>query len=428
MRTELMPPARLLVHYMNLIYGRGMTTTSGGNLSVRDDNGDLWITPGGVDKGSLRPEDIVRVDAAGETHGLHRPSVELPFHRAIYEARPDVCAVVHAHSPALVSYCLMGEAPDTRVFPRAAEVCGAVGFAPYALPGSTQLGKNVSEQFGKGHNAVLLANHGVTTVGGDLPEAFRRFETLEFCARMLIHSHRIGTPQPLAPELLSTARQPHAVAEYWLDYRPTTAEKELRVKMTELVRRAYAQSLFTSTEGAFAAQLDDGRFVVTPYGRDRHLLEPEDLVAVRDGKPQPGGVPSRAWKLIAEVFRASTWAKAFISAHPPYTMAFAVTGAAFCTPAIPESYVLLRDIPVLPFDSQVNEPQRVAALLSQDHPVILLRNECVLVAGASLLEAFDRLEVTEFTAKSLVAAAGIKPARGLTAEQMAEIDRVFLGK
>jgi len=100
MKFGILPPRGILVHFMNRIYGRGMTTTSGGNLSLVDGEGDLWVTPGGVDKGALRPEDIVRVDGDGTPHGIHKPSVELPFHAAIYRVRPDVRGIVHAHSPA----------------------------------------------------------------------------------------------------------------------------------------------------------------------------------------------------------------------------------------------------------------------------------------------------------------------------------------
>ncbi len=425
MRFELLPPSHTLVHFMDRTYGRGMTTTSGGNLSVLDTEGELWITPGGIDKGTLRPEDIVRIDRDGAAHGVHNPSVELPFHRCIYEVRSEVRAVLHAHSPALVTFSLMGEAPDTSVFPRAAEVCGEVGVAPYALPGSEQLGRNVAEAFARGHNAVLLRNHGITTVAATMPEAFERFETLDFCARLLIHARRIGTPVPLERSQLSTARQPHVPDGWWSDYQPTSEEKELRHQLTRLVRRAYGQSLFTSTEGTFAARLGDGRVLVTPYGVDRHYIEPEDFVAIYGELPQPGSQPSRAWRLITKVFARHPEVHAVVIAHPPYTMAFAVTEARFATPIIPESYVMLRDVPVVPFNTTVSDPDSVAATLCLEHPVVLVRSECVLVCGESLLKAYDRLEVCEFTARSLVAATGVGLAQGLSEGQQEELRTAF---
>jgi L-fuculose-phosphate aldolase len=93
---DLVHPRDRIVEIMERIYGYSMTTTSGGNLSIRDDKGDIWISPAGYDKGSLAPHDIVCVHPDGSTSGSHRPSSEFPFHSAIYQARPDVKAIVHA--------------------------------------------------------------------------------------------------------------------------------------------------------------------------------------------------------------------------------------------------------------------------------------------------------------------------------------------
>src|SRR5947209_9382657 len=96
------PPGRSLLHprdeilqTMERIYRYRMTTTSGGNLSIRDDNGDVWITPARIDKGSLRRGDIVCVRPDGSVDGPHKPSSEFPFHQAIYRSRPDIRGIVH---------------------------------------------------------------------------------------------------------------------------------------------------------------------------------------------------------------------------------------------------------------------------------------------------------------------------------------------
>ena len=94
-------PRNILVATLQRLYDYGMTTTSGGNISVKDNEGNIWITPGGIDKGSLRPDDIVKVTPDGKIIGNHRPSCELPFHTAVYSMRKDVRAVLHAHSPLL---------------------------------------------------------------------------------------------------------------------------------------------------------------------------------------------------------------------------------------------------------------------------------------------------------------------------------------
>ena len=98
MNLDMLHPADQLVMFMERIYGYGMTTTSGGNLSILDDNGDIWITPGSIDKGSLTRDDMVRITPDGQIIGNHKPSSEYPFHQHIYKARPDLKAVLHAGS------------------------------------------------------------------------------------------------------------------------------------------------------------------------------------------------------------------------------------------------------------------------------------------------------------------------------------------
>jgi L-fuculose-phosphate aldolase len=98
--TTLMHPADQLVVIISRIYRSGMTTTSGGNLSIMDEAGDMWITPSAVDKGNLTAQDIVCVKADGTIVGKHKPSSEYPFHKAIYNMRPQMKAVIHAHPPA----------------------------------------------------------------------------------------------------------------------------------------------------------------------------------------------------------------------------------------------------------------------------------------------------------------------------------------
>ena len=101
-----MHPRDEIMGTMERIYRYRMTTTSGGNLSIRDGSGNIWITPARVDKGSLQRSDIVCVRGDGTVQGKHPPSSEFPFHKAIYHARPDVQAVVHAHPVALVAFSI----------------------------------------------------------------------------------------------------------------------------------------------------------------------------------------------------------------------------------------------------------------------------------------------------------------------------------
>ena len=119
----------------------------------------------------------------GEVSGRHKPSSELPFHKAIYDSRADINAIIHAHPPGLVSFSVVRKIPNTNVIPQAKHVCGEIGYAKYALPGSEELGKKIADEFTKGKYAVIMENHGVVVGGSNIKDAFNRFETLEFTAK-----------------------------------------------------------------------------------------------------------------------------------------------------------------------------------------------------------------------------------------------------
>ena len=202
LNTKLMHPAEQLALIIGRIYRSGLTTTSGGNLSIMDDNGDMWITPAGVDKGSLTAADIMCVKADGSIVGRHRPSSAYPFHKAIYQIRPKMRAVIHAHPPGLVTFSVIHQIPNTSIIPQARFVCGPIGFAKYDVPGSEALGVSIAEEVKKNpeYKAVIMENHGVVLCGEDISDAYQRLETLELCARTILNAKILGEPNYLSEE------------------------------------------------------------------------------------------------------------------------------------------------------------------------------------------------------------------------------------
>ena len=161
MNINYIHPADQLVMFMQRIYDKGMTTTSGGNLSIMDDDGNIWITPASVDKGSLTRQDIICVHPDGTMSGPHKPSSEFPFHAQVYKMRPDLRAVLHAHPAALVAFSIVRRTPNLDLMPSVRKVCPDVKIATYAVPGSGELGENIGKCFAEGCDIVMLENHGV---------------------------------------------------------------------------------------------------------------------------------------------------------------------------------------------------------------------------------------------------------------------------
>ncbi len=418
-------PRDELMATMERIYRYRMTTTSGGNLSIRDEDGAVWITPARVDKGSLRREDIVCVRPDGTVEGNHPPSSEFPFHRAIYEARPDVRGIVHAHPVALVAFSICGRTPDTKILPQAWHYCGTVGFAPYALPGSEALGRSIAASFREGFSSVILENHGVVTAGPSLHEAFQRFETLEFAAKTILKASRLGPVRSLSAEQAARRRPlldcPEAPARATVP----SAEKELRRQLAQFVRRAYQQRLMISTEGAFSTRLGDDAFLITRHRVDRHTIGVEDLVLVQNGVPESGKVPSSSSGNHRAIYRAHLKVNAIVHAYPVNATAYSVTESPLDTRTIPESYIFLRDVGRVPHDLQFGDGTELAARTSPTHPILLLENDGVQVCGTSVLDAFDRLEVLESTAEAMINATSLGEISLMPGGVIDELERAF---
>lgn len=285
LNTKWMHPRDQIILIIDKIYRSGMTTTSGGNISIIDDNGDVWVTPSAIDKGTLRPTDIICVRKDGTIEGRHKPSSEYPFHIAIYKCRPEIKAVIHARPPALVSFSIVRQVPNTNVLPQAKNVIGPIGYANYALPGSDELGDVIAEEFKKGMNAVIMENHGTVVGGLDLSDAYQRFETMEFCARTLIYGNTIGKPNYLLDSQIEEFERqiPRLLPEQKKVEYPSD-ERAIRENIKKIVHRACEQGLMISSYGTVSVRWKDNDFLITPTNVARWDIQNKDIVQIRDGK------------------------------------------------------------------------------------------------------------------------------------------------
>lgn len=423
-----MHPAEQIAIIIGRIYRSEMTTTSGGNLSIMDNNGDMWITPAGIDKGSLTPADIMCVKADGTIIGPHRPSSEYPFHKAIYKMNPHIHSVIHAHPPGLVTFSMVHQVPDTSIIPQARATCGPVGFAEYALPGSELLGKKIVAEFKKNpdYKAVIMENHGVVVAGDDIADAYQRFETLELCARTILNAKTLGEPKYLSEEqILQHERAVNTPFQHFMNVEHPSDERAIRSEICKIVRRACSQGLMCSSYGTASVRWRGNDFLITPSSKQRWDLEPEDIVQVKDGMVEAGKNASRSVALHYEIYRRNPKVNSIILTQSPSLMGFCTTGVKFDVRTIPESWIFLQDIPTFPFGSQYNENLTKLADEFRHRPFVMLENDSVVVTGDKLINTFDRLEVADFSARSLILAAPLGKLNPITDEEIEELRVAF---
>jgi L-fuculose-phosphate aldolase len=197
-----------IVDVCRRLYERGLVAGHDGNVSVRLPNGLILVTPAGISKRSLAPDDLVVVDGAGSVQGSGRPSSEIGMHLRIYERRPDTLAVVHAHPPTATGFAVAGEGFMAPVLPEVILQMDEVPLLRYATPGTDAVADSIEQCLMAGHSAFLMANHGATTLGATLTEAHQRMESLEHAARILLTARLLGRVNELSASDVGALRGP----------------------------------------------------------------------------------------------------------------------------------------------------------------------------------------------------------------------------
>jgi L-fuculose-phosphate aldolase len=181
------------------LYERGLIVAGDGNISARLSDDTILITPAGMAKHELTPDDLVVVTLEGvllRGQAGRRPSSEQLIHLAVYQQRPEIMACVHAHPPTAVAATLAGVSMEVPLLPEAILALGPVPTAPYARTGTAALSDAIRPYIAD-HTAMLLAYHGALTYGASPRAAFELMEQIEHCAKMLLAAHQFGGAQPL---------------------------------------------------------------------------------------------------------------------------------------------------------------------------------------------------------------------------------------
>ena len=186
----------LLCEVGKRVYSKGFVAANNGNFSVRISKEKYLITPTGVSKGNMNPEDMVLLFPDGKFVGRKSPSSEYKMHLQIYNNREDIYAVVHAHSPFATAFCVAGLSLEEHVLPEVIVTLGQIPLVKYKTPSSEELAEIVGES-AREHDAMLLENHGVVTIGIDLWSAYYSLERVEHAAKIISIARSLGGVQSI---------------------------------------------------------------------------------------------------------------------------------------------------------------------------------------------------------------------------------------
>jgi L-fuculose-phosphate aldolase len=199
----------------------------------------------------------------------------------------------------------------------------------------------------------------------------------------------------------------------------------LSESIVEIGRRMYGRNHIAGAGGNISCRLPDGSFLITPSGKAKGRLSPEDMVVIDEGGSVISGKgrPSSEFRLHTYIYSARSDINAIVHAHPIFCTAHASAGKPLTASILPEIVLMIGDIPLAEYGTPSTSelPDSVEKHI-EDHDAILLRNHGVVVVGQDIEDAFNKLEIVEHFAEILHAAEAIGGAKPLSNEQ---IDRLM---
>jgi len=180
-----------------LVFQKGWVAANDGNITIRLDQDRILATPTQICKGMMDHDDLIVVDMKGKkVEGRRECTSEIAMHLTVYEMRPDIRSVVHAHPPVATGYATAGKALNLALLPEVIIGLGCVPLADYGLPGTPELTRPMLPLIPK-YDAIMMGNHGAVCYGADVYKAFFKMETVEHFARISFVAEMLGGPKVL---------------------------------------------------------------------------------------------------------------------------------------------------------------------------------------------------------------------------------------
>jgi L-fuculose-phosphate aldolase len=186
-----------LVRCCRLMAAKGLVAGTEGNLSARDKDDTILMTPSGVNKGEVEPGMLVRLSLDAKVlEGDREPTSEKFMHLQFYRERSGVGGVVHGHPVFCTAFAAAHQELPENILPELIATIGHIPLVPYGRPSSAKLADALSPYCRK-HNVFLLQNHGATAVGKSILEAYQRLEVVEAYAKTVWAAAALGGVKPL---------------------------------------------------------------------------------------------------------------------------------------------------------------------------------------------------------------------------------------
>jgi len=177
----------------------GLIALSGGNISSRMPTGEILVSPSGMIYEDMDPDDIIIMDLNGSIiEGNRKPSSDTEAILYIFQKRPDINGIIHTHQPYATAISLIQDELEVNLTTLGNACGGPVKVTPISAAGSVEMGIDTVNHIGSSY-AVILAHHGVMTIGKDVKQALYAAVYLEECAKGYLAARAVGPTRSLTP-------------------------------------------------------------------------------------------------------------------------------------------------------------------------------------------------------------------------------------
>jgi len=191
---------RDIIEVCRRVYSHGWLAATDGNVTVLLDDNRIVATPTGVHKGYMLEDELIVLDRAGKVlAGTRPPSSELEMHLAVYDERPEVRSVLHAHPTTCIALSVAGVRLEQCLLPEVVFTFGSIPTAAYTTPTTREVPDEL-RKWVREFDAIILDRHGSVTVGENVFDAYNKLERLEHVAEITYRASLLGTVQPLTCE------------------------------------------------------------------------------------------------------------------------------------------------------------------------------------------------------------------------------------
>ena len=382
--------AKQVAQILRRIYSVGFCDEYTGNVSIKDDGGNIWLAKDGVSCREISEKDVFCIRPGDDFSKADFPK-EAKWLEGIYKVRPNASAVIYAYPPCLMSFLKAKKLPRTDLLPSTKYSCQSAVFVK--KDENETISDKIIHKAQLRHDCMLIEDGGVLVLDDDLESAYMRLFEFEASAKLDSAVSKLGS---------AVIQSEKHMTMYMLRNFPnleeslTLVDDDMSAKSRKTVcsftKELCKNGIFTPSDGTLAMRTGDDAFIISAYGKSHADFDEDDFVYIKNGMHEAAKTPSRSAELCRDIFKNNRDISAVIIARPTNLAAYCVTHTPLeCNGVKTKS---------IPFGASFMQPDLTSREFADKTDALILENDSVLCVGHDLKDAASIISKLEACAKN----------------------------